>query len=455
MIMSNELLLLVAVYAPLAAFLMIGVGWLLGWEPQERTVARLTTFTFGGAGLCVALLAYDMAAGGWAPIRVELGNWFSVESYAFPLTLLADHLSLPLLALTVVLSGVIGSFSFRYLHRDRGYLRFFICLHLFAFGSALTFAAGSFDLLIAGWEMVGLTSVMLIAFFNERSEPVRNSLVVFTVYKVTDIGLLVGVFLLHHFAGSASSHALFHGDWPVQEAALSAPAATLVGLLFVLAASGKSAQFPFCGWLPRAMEGPTPSSAIFYGAIAVHMGVYLLLRAEPILQASPYLPATVVALGFITALHATRSGRAATDAKTLLSYAALAQVGVIFMEVGFGFERLALVHVIGHAAVRTLQFLRAPSMLHDDHRVHAAAGGHVAKTGAHYQAALPAGFRSWLYRLALDRCHLDTLVDRFLGSPFLASAEWLAALERGDRNTPVPERDTPRGRPELVGGVDV
>jgi NAD(P)H-quinone oxidoreductase subunit 5 len=278
---------------------------------------------------------------------------------------------------------------------------------------------------------------------------------VFAVYKVTDIGLLVGVFLLHHFAGSASAHALFHGEWPAQNVAFGVSAATLVGSLFVFAAAGKSAQFPFSGWLPRAMEGPTPSSAIFYGAIAVHMGIYLLLRAQPILRVSPWLPFVVVALGLVTALQATLSCRVASDAKTELAYAALAQVGVIFMEVGFGFERLALVHTVGHAAVRTLQFLRAPSMLHDYHRVHAAAGGHLAKTGVHYEAAIPSGIRMWLYRLALDRCHLDTLLDRFVAGPFIASAEKLALLDRGDAN-PEPGRvAAPRSRPELVGGIDV
>jgi NADH:ubiquinone oxidoreductase subunit 5 (subunit L)/multisubunit Na+/H+ antiporter MnhA subunit len=450
--LANRFLLLAPVFAPFVVFLILGAGWLLGWEPRERTVARLTAATFFGAFLCVALLVRNFVIAG--PVQVDLGAWFTAGDYEFPLTLLADRLSLPLLALTVVLSGVVGAFSFRYLHRDTGFLRFFVCLHLFAFGAALTFTAGSFDLLVAGWELVGLTSVILIQFFNQRSEPVRNSLRVFAVYKVTDIGLLGGVFLLHHFAGTDFTHALFHGQAAAADTVLHGAAATLVGLMFVLAAAGKSAQLPFSGWLPRAMEGPTPSSAIFYGAIAVHMGVYLLLRAGPILQASPYVPPIIVTLGLLTALHATLSGRAATDAKTLLSYAALAQVGVIFMEVGLGFERLAVVHILGHAAVRTLQFLRAPSMLHDDHRVHAAAGGHLAKTGAHYQTLLPSGVRSWLYRLALDRCHLDTLLERFVAAPFLASATRLAAFERGDRAAGSLEQAAPPIRPELVGGID-
>src|SRR5581483_9984124 len=140
--------------------------------------------------------------------------------------------------------------------------RFFLLLHLFAFGSLLVFAAGSFALLVGGWEMVGITSVLLIAVFQRRTAPVANRLRVFAVYRACDIGLLVGVFAMHRWAGTAS----FAGGFPM----LPGGQALVVCLLLLLAASGKAAQVPFSGWLPRAMEGPTPSSAIFYGAISIH-----------------------------------------------------------------------------------------------------------------------------------------------------------------------------------------
>ena len=209
---------------------------------------------------------------------VTFGNWFAVDDYHFPLVLMADRLSLPFMGLTVVLSGLIGQFSATYLHRERGFLRFFLLLHLFAFGSLLAFAAGSFDLLVAGWEMVGITSVLLIAFFQQRTAPVENGLRVFAVYRACDIGLLVGVFAMHHWAGTAS----FAAGLPH----LTGAQAVIVCLLLLLAAAGKAAQVPFSGWLPRAMEGPTPSSAIFYGAISIHAGAYLLLRVQPMLAQS-------------------------------------------------------------------------------------------------------------------------------------------------------------------------
>jgi NADH:ubiquinone oxidoreductase subunit 5 (subunit L)/multisubunit Na+/H+ antiporter MnhA subunit len=449
----SESLLIVGVAAPLAVFLSLGLLLLLGVELKEKIIARLTALTFLIATLCALPITVEMASSGWKPIHVHLGNLFSVGEYTFPITLLADSLSLPLLILTTVLCGVVGSFSSSYLHRERGFFRFFLLLHLFAFGAALAFTAGSFDLLVAGWEFVGITSVLLIAFFNERPEPVKNAIAVFNIYKSTDVGLLAGVFFLQHFVGASTAHGLFYNPGAAHGLVIAQGPATIVGLLFIFAAAGKSAQIPFSGWLPRAMEGPTPSSAIFYGAISVHLGIFLILRAEPILQASPVLPGLIVGLGLVTALHATLSSRVTTDAKTSISYAALTQLGVIFIEAGLGFEKLALVHMIGHAILRTLQFLRAPSMLHDFHQMHAAAGGHLPKGGGHYEKVLSLGTRAWLYRLALDRCHLDTLLDRLVAKPLMTIAHFLNSFDRG-RNGPSAD---PLPRPlvsELTRGAD-
>ena len=244
-----------------------------------------------------------------------------------------------------------------------------------------------YDLLLGGWELVGITSVLLIAFFDERREPVRNSIRVFAAYRLADVGLLLAIFFIHY-----SPHSY-----------------TTIGLLLLVAAAGKSAQFPFSGWLPRAMEGPTPSSAIFYGAISVHLGAYLLLRSSHIIDQSPWASAAIFFIGAQTALVATLVHRVSPDAKTSLAYAAMAQLGIVFVEISLGFPRLALAHIIGHAIVRTLQFLRAPSMLHDYHRVHAAAGGHLAKTGAVYERLVPQGLQVWLYRAGLERGYYDSL----------------------------------------------
>src|SRR5262249_25111366 len=144
------------------------------------------------------------------------------------------------------------------------------------------------------------------------------------------------------------------GPWPAGQAAVSPGQAAVVGALLLTAAAGKSALLPFSGWLPRAMEGPTPSSAVFYGALSVHLGAFLLLRAGPLLAASWGLSAAVVALGLATALFAFLAGSVQTDIKSVLSFAALSQVGLIFAEIGLGWHYLALAHLLGHACLRTL-----------------------------------------------------------------------------------------------------
>jgi len=418
---SLQATLLFVVMAPGVVFGVLALLWLLGWAPTERVLSRITGVTFSASIFALALIVWKLGATGAPSVTVTLGNWFAVHDYHFPLVFLADRLSLPFLGLTVVLSGLIGQFSATYLHRDCGFLRFFLLLHLFAFGSLLAFAAGSFDLLVGGWEMVGITSVLLIAFFQQRTAPVENGLRVFAVYRACDIGLLLGVFAMHRWAGTAS----FSSGLPD----LTGTQSVTVCLLLLLAAAGKAAQIPFSGWLPRAMEGPTPSSAIFYGAISIHAGAYLLLRIQPMLTQSPLTSALVIAIGMITAIHGTIVGRASADAKTSLAYASLTQVGVVFVEIGMGWKWIAVAHILGHATVRTLQFLRAPSMLHDYHKMHSAIGGELSPTGKHLEDLIPEPVQLWLYRWALDRGHLDTILDRIVIHPLIRLSNLFAKLD--------------------------
>lgn len=428
-------ILVFVVLAPGAVFALFALLWLLvAWTPSERLLSWTTGVTFAACTSGVAALIWKLASAPY--ISVSLGSWFAVGSYHFPLVLMVDRLSTPFLALAAVLSGLVGQFSATYLHRESGFLRFFLLLHLFAFGSLLAFAAGSFDLLAAGWEIVGITSVLLIGFFHQRRAPVENGLYVFGIYRACDIGLLVGVFAMHHWAGTAS----FTGGFP----SLSGASAVIVCLLLLLAASGKAAQVPFSGWLPRAMEGPTPSSAIFYGAISIHAGAYLLLRAQPLLAQSLLASTLVILIGAATAIHGSIVGRASADAKTSLAYATLTQVGIIFIEIGLGWRWLAVAHILGNATVRTMQYLRAPSMLHDYHQMHSAVGGELSATTAQFEEMLPEGVQLWLYRWALDRGHLDTILERWVIAPLLRVSAYLSGSDRASAPNPIttgpPER---------------
>jgi NAD(P)H-quinone oxidoreductase subunit 5 len=385
----------------------MGVSWVLGIPLTERITARVTRATSLVLSLIALKLGWDLLFS-TGSVSLSLGSWFEVGHHSFQLTFLVDRLSLPFVLATVILAGLIGSFSVRYIHRDPGFQRFFMLLHLFAFGALTVFTAGSLDLLIAGWEIIGITSVLLIGFFQYRPEPVRNARRVFGTYRIADLFILTAVFSAHHHLGAA--------NWNLINGTTGTLAATLA-ILLVFAASGKSAQGPFCGWLPRAMEGPTPSSAVFYGAISVHAGAYLLLRLEPVIQSSPVAVGLLLFIGVTTALLMTLAQRTSTDAKTSLAYASQTQVSIIFIEIALGWETVAMVHIFGHIMLRTMQFLRAPSMLHDHHRVHSASGGNLESANTPLEAAVPGSVRLLLYRIGMGRGFYDALVDRFVIAP--------------------------------------
>ena len=422
-------LLLLFLCIPGSVVLAFGAAWLLDVRLSERWITRVTTLTSITLNLLSITLAIGLLTSGSSVVDAQPGDWFSIGHYGFPLSFRIDNLSMPLVVLTTILCGTVGAFSTRYLHRDPGFFRFFLLLHLFTFGSLLLFTANSLDLLIAGWEIVGITSFLLIGFFQYRRDPARNALRVFGTYRIADLGLLIAVFLSHHTFGASDWNGMISGQWPHFSAQIEGPIAVVMTVLLILAASGKSAQGPFCGWLARAMEGPTPSSAIFYGAISIHAGAYLLLRIQPLILSSSIASGLVIFIGTTTAVLSTLVHRTCADAKTSLAYAAQTQVGLIFAEIGMGWTQLAMLHLCSHALLRTLQFLRTPSMLRDHHRIHEASGGDRSPTGEHYGYILPRSMRIWLYRLAVGRGFYDAIVDRFVLPPVCWFARTLAALE--------------------------
>jgi len=295
----------------------------------------------------------------------------------------------------------------------------------------LASVAGTIETLFTGWELVGLSSALLVAFFHERLAPPRNGLRVWVVYRVSDAALLVAAVVMHHLAGSGDFGRMFGvGAWPDDRATVTEGQALVVGSLLLVAAAGKSALVPFSGWLPRAMEGPTPTSAVFYGALSVHLGAYLLLRASPLLEASPALATAVVGLGLLTALFAYLSGSVQTDIKSALAFASLVQVGIIVAEIGVGWRYVPLVHLLGHAFLRTMQFIRAPTLLHDYHTLENAVGEHLPRSGGPLGRLLPAGTHLWLYRFCLERGYLDAVLSTCLVGPFVRAFRACERLER-------------------------
>lgn len=421
------------VVSPAALLLVFGLTSLLGFPLSERIMARCTQASVVTGLTAAILILIMMLIFDTRHVSVEFGNWFMIpeQHFHFHVKFLFDRLSVPFAILTFVLCGTIGAFTSRYLHREPGYRRFFLCYAMFLLGMILSSLAGTIETLFIGWELVGLSSALLVAYFHERTAPVRNAQRVWSVYRIADASFLVAALTLHHLTGEGDFDGLMGtGPWPEGHASISQGHALFVGLLLLVAAAGKSALIPFSGWLPRAMEGPTPSSAVFYGSLSVHLGAFLLLRVSPVLEQSTLLCIAVVLLGLVSAVAGALIARVQTDVKSALAFASLTQVGIIVVEIGCGLRYIALIHIIGHACMRTLQLLRAPTLLHDYHTLENAIGEHLTHESGFGRRLPGQQARSWLYRFALERAYLDAGLDQFIVRPFVKVFRWCNAAEK-------------------------
>ena len=422
-----HLFLAVAIVAPFLCALAVAVSLVLAkhWLSESRVAGTIRL------GLTVSVLAslgaiatYLGAFG--SPIRgeIEYGNWLAVGDYAIPLTLLVDEGALVFSQLAGVLTLLVVRFSRTYLHKEPGFDRFFFLIGIFAAGTQLIAFAGALDLFFAGWELIGISSALFIGFFHERDEPVRSSVRAFATYRLCDMGLLIAIVTIHELLGSTKLSALDSaGSLPALES-------SAIAAFLLLAAMGKSAQLPFSGWLPRAMEGPTPSSALFYGAVSIHAGLYLLLRVSSVIEVAPFVAAFGVLVGVATALYASAVARIHTDAKGALAHATLAQIGLILAEISLGLTTLALVHLSCHAMLRVYQYLRTPNMIHD---AHTAGHGHH-HSGSGWLTKLAPRTSERVYAAALHRWRLDERIDAAV-APALGLARWLDRVDHRVRRS--------------------
>lgn len=415
----------IACVAPLVLLLVLSVSALMGNFLGERGIGVVTRVALTGAlvGVLTALVAFTLQES--PTLTFRYGSWFASDETRFSFDLSLDWMSLGFAALALTLCNVVAVFSFRYLHREPGFQRYFVQMAMFIAGITFVAVAGSIEVLFVGWELLGLSSALLVGFFHERRAPVDSALRVFAVYRLSDAAMLSAAVLLHHWAGSGSLAQFFFAGADFRPP-LPPGRALAIATLLIVAVAGKSALWPLSGWLPRAMEGPTPSSAVYYGALSTHAGCFLLLRAQPLIETSDVAVALVAAGGVATSIYATITGRVQTDVKSAISYAALTQIGIITVEIALGLRTLAFLHIVGHACFRLLQFLSAPNVLHDLHELENRLGTRVPRF---HSRALPRR-RGLVYLAALERGFADDLVDRVVVAPFFAL---IAAFDRLDR----------------------
>ena len=420
-------LVLILLALPFTAGAFIAFGGI----HREQLVSRVAMTTITAYALMVAILVGTWIANGQHHLQVNGFMLYQIGEYDFPVTFFLDSMGAMFLTLVAFLGTIVFSYSRYYLHRDPGYQRFFSCLMFLVFGLSLLILSGSLDILIAGWEFVGICSFLLIGFYQGRTQPVRNAFKVLCIYRFCDIGLLLGAWLSHvvwhdadSFAGLSSIHT--HAQLASTEPWI------LFGFtcLILLAAAGKSAQFPFTFWLSRAMEGPTPSSAIFYGALSVHAGAFLLYRTHVIWSSFAYGPWMVGALGAMTAVIAAGIGRVQSNIKGQIAYASAAQVGLIFVELALGWKDVAMIHIFGNACLRCYQLLVSPSVVAYLLREQSTNAATSQISDWSIEKFVPKKLATSVYTLCLNDGYLEALVNRTIWAPMVAMGR---VIQRADR----------------------
>lgn len=341
---------------------------------------------------------------------------YSSDSFVFRAAFYLDRIGVVFLAVGSILTFLICVYSRYYMHRESGYKRFFNTIQFFFLGYNLIVLSGNFEMLFTGWEILGISSFLLIAFYRDRFLPVKNAFKIFSIYRLGDAGLIVAAWLSHIFW---HENILFSRLNDLQSIIAHLDKHSWLGFFMALAllvsASAKSAQFPFSSWLPRAMEGPTPSSAIFYGSLSVHMGCFILLRTFPLWENQLFVRFLFVAIGLLTAFVTTGTARVQSSIKSQIAYSSLTQIGLIFVEIALGLETLALFHFAGNAFLRTYQLLVSPSVVSYMIREQFYK---LPQPSRILEDSFSDRLRKTLYILCLKEWNMDTFMENYLWKPF-------------------------------------
>ncbi|MES9872004.1 MAG: proton-conducting transporter membrane subunit [Candidatus Sedimenticola sp. PURPLELP] len=428
---------------PLLAAALIAITYIYADNRGEKGEKFTSAIAVGAALISTLLtLLLDLQALiNGVPGQVELFQWLSVGKFQLDISLTLDSLGLVMTTLVAILSLLTLKFSVNYMHREAGFQRFFIILSLFMGAMLLIVMGGSLAMVFIGWELAGVSSYLLIGYALERPTATGNATRAFVTNRIGDAGFILGIFLTYLWLGDV--------DWPTIAAGsgqLETLNAGLLGAGFLLAALVKSGQVPFSAWITRALEGPTPSSAIFYGSLMVHAGVYLVIRLEPVFLQAPAMMVLLILFGLVTMLYGWLSGLVQTDVKSSLMLSTTAQVGMMFLECGLGLFELATWHLVLHAIWRAYQFLHAPALMHLVSRSARPAPAWLTRSRRLYTAALQ---RFWLDQiadwllvrptrsLARDTRDFDEqVVSRIVGLPSQVSAisslaEWQQRKKQG------------------------
>jgi len=341
---------------PLVGFLFVLLN---GTSLNNRVIGAVATGVVA-ASFLLSVVAFILLLGhSNREMTVQLFSWIEVGTLHVPAALLVDPLSVTMSLFVTGISALIHLYSIGYMAGERDFRKFFLYLNLFVFSMLLLVLANNLVLTFVGWEGVGLCSYWLVGYYFEKDSARSAGKKAFLYNRVGDIGMLIAMFLIFSRTHTLTYRTVFH-----LAGTLSPTVATLTVLALLLAATGKSAQIPLFNWLPDAMEGPTPVSALIHAATMVTAGVYLLVRMSPVLAMSPDGRATIAVVGGVTAFVAATIATSQKDIKKVLAFSTISQIGYMVLAVGVGAYSAAIFLMIAHAFFKALLFLGSGSVIH-------------------------------------------------------------------------------------------
>ncbi|MGZ5060130.1 MAG: NADH-quinone oxidoreductase subunit L, partial [Methylobacter sp.] len=370
---------------PLLGFLILVFA---GERLSNPAIAWIGIGTVAASALLTALIGAEFLNGTLQPYRMALGQWMAVGDLSIPFGFYLDALSVTMLFVVTGVGFLIHLYAAGFMADDPGYARFFAYMNLFVFAMLVLVLADNLVQLYLGWEGVGLGSYLLIGFWYEDPNNGYAARKAFVMTRIGDTALLIGLFVLFLHLHTFDIQLLMlraTSQWTPGALLPAAAAALLLG-----GALGKSAQLPLQSWLPDAMAGPTPVSALIHAATMVTAGVYLIARTNALFMMAPPVQFAVAVIGTITLLVAGCSALAQTDIKRILAYSTISQIGYMFLALGVGAWSSAIFHLLTHAFFKALLFLAAGAVMccfHDEHNIFKMGG---------LRRAMPLAFMSFL-----------------------------------------------------------
>src|ERR1035437_9887419 len=348
---------------PLLPLAGAAINGFFGRQLSNKTITAVAVFFCGAAFFVAVLIAANFSSAS-APYSFRLAHWLRSGSFSVDFDFYLDQLSLVMLLVVTGVGFLIHVYSVGYMWDDDGYYRFMSYMNLFMFFMLTLVLAKNYLVMFIGWEGVGLASYLLIGYWFTKDSAAAAGKKAFIVNRIGDFGFLIALFLIIKHFGSLDFTHVFTAVRSLPAETGGAGLLTAIGLLLMVGAAGKSAQIPLYVWLPDAMEGPTPVSALIHAATMVTAGVYMVARSSAIFERAPMAMIVVALIGELIALVASTLGIAQTDIKKVLAYSTVSQLGYMFMACGVGAFSAGIFHLMTHAFFKGLLFLAAGSVIH-------------------------------------------------------------------------------------------